>query len=80
MMVSVKATDRAGLMVGLDTTSHNVILQSKHQLVTAGMVHVTNLTPGGDMTTLRDGPDHRRAAEAQRQGVGVVQLLNPLDP
>jgi hypothetical protein len=33
-------------------TFHHVILQPKHQLMTASMVHVTNLTPGSDATTL----------------------------
>jgi SAM-dependent methyltransferase len=32
---------------------HHVMLQSKHQLMTANMVHVTNLTPGNDKPTLR---------------------------
>jgi hypothetical protein len=37
-----KRRHRAAGRVG---TFHNVILQSKHHLMTAGMVHVTNLTP-----------------------------------
>jgi hypothetical protein len=41
--------DRFGLMVGLDTTFHHVIAQSKYRsiLMTASMLHVTNLTPPG---------------------------------
>jgi hypothetical protein len=33
-------------------TRHHVMLQSNHQLMTPGMVHVTNLTPGSDASTL----------------------------
>jgi 4-hydroxybenzoate polyprenyltransferase len=32
-------------------TFHHVILQSKHRLMTASIVHVTNLTPGSDNPT-----------------------------
>jgi hypothetical protein len=43
------------LIIGRVGTFHHVSLQSKHQLMTASMVHVTNLTPGSD------NPDHRHA-------------------
>jgi hypothetical protein len=36
---------------GRGGTAHHFILQSKHHLMTAGMVHVTNLTPGSDNPT-----------------------------
>jgi hypothetical protein len=36
----------ADTRVGLGALSTHVILQSQHQLMTAGMVHVTNLAPG----------------------------------
>jgi hypothetical protein len=32
---------------------HHIILHSKHQLMTAGIVHVTNLTPGSDNPSVR---------------------------
>ena len=39
-----KALSEDPAAVGLETTFHRVMLQSKHQLMTAGMVHVTNPT------------------------------------
>jgi hypothetical protein len=42
-------------------TFHHVtrILQSKHQLMTAGMVHVTNMTPGSDNPRRAYGKKHQ---------------------
>jgi hypothetical protein len=43
----------AGLGWGCHFSFQNVILQSKHKLMTAIVVHVTNLTPGSDNPRLR---------------------------
>jgi hypothetical protein len=47
-----------GQSAGRVGTFHHVILQSKHQLTTASIYHVTNLTPGSDNPTgaARPGP------------------------
>jgi hypothetical protein len=44
-------SDEPRIRVG---TFHHVILQSKYQLITAGMVHVTNLTPGSECNPTED--------------------------
>jgi hypothetical protein len=53
---------------------HHVILQSNHELMTAGMVHVTNLTPGS--ANLQGGVDssvgRRRRGQHEARG-GVVR-------
>jgi hypothetical protein len=52
-----RADGRAG-------TFQHVILQSKHQLMTAGMAHVTKLTPGSANPSRRRGPAAARRRPA----------------
>jgi hypothetical protein len=60
---------------GLDTTFHNVVLQSKHgfQMMTPGMFHVAILTPpGSGVTTLSPG-----CRQSNSVGVVVVSAERP---
>jgi hypothetical protein len=73
---------------GRGGTLHHVILQSKHQLMTAGMIHVpskvTNLTPGSECNSTSRGRSaaagHARAvlARAVPRG-GAVHTSNSVD-
>jgi hypothetical protein len=52
-------------------TFHHVILQSKQQLMAAGMVHVTNLTPPGS-----DNPRRAYGQEYRLVTAGMVHVTN----
>ena len=60
------------LIIGRVGTFHHVSLQSKHQLMTASMVHVTNLTPGSDNPSRGRHTQRRRVL---RHAVPPVAVL-----
>jgi hypothetical protein len=67
--------DGGALQRGRVGTFHHVILQSKHQLMTASMVYVTNLTPpGSDNASRAHGKKH------QLMTAGMVRVTNLTPP